>query len=181
LWGYLLYRAASILIGNVTQNQASNPLLDAGLLFVSIIGAMQTFARKAINRADSRWAQTLPFLVFAFGSAYAVAQFYFLLQLSVTRVDLSILVNATVFVTGLLLMMFLIRRHLLSLGPGPLSPQLTQGQTKSQASLLGHLKSSWFPWKWKRAEAKLEGHERLDKETGEQVEENSTTENNQAK
>ena len=180
LWGYLLYRAASILIGYVTQNQASNPLLDAALIFVSIMGAMQTFARKTLNKADSRWAQTLPFLVFAFGSAYAVAQFYFLLQLSVTRVDLSILVNATVFVTGLLLMMFLIRRHLVSLGPGPLSPQLTQGQTMNQASVLGRLKSSWLPWKWKRREAKLEGQGRVEKETVEQLEEDGKAENRQA-
>ncbi|TMI51306.1 hypothetical protein E6H20_04035, partial [Candidatus Bathyarchaeota archaeon] len=46
LWGYLLYRATTIAIGYITQNQPSNPLIDSGLMLVSVIGAMQTFARK---------------------------------------------------------------------------------------------------------------------------------------
>ncbi|TMI22661.1 hypothetical protein E6H30_09290, partial [Candidatus Bathyarchaeota archaeon] len=45
LWGYLLYRATTIAIGYITQNQPSNPLVDSGLMLVSVIGAMQTFAR----------------------------------------------------------------------------------------------------------------------------------------
>src|SRR5689334_7888989 len=73
---------------------------------------MQTFARKTVTRADRRWSQVLPFLVFAFGSVYAVAQFYFILQVPITRIDLSIIVNATVFAAGIFTMMFLIRRHL---------------------------------------------------------------------
>jgi hypothetical protein len=114
LWGYLLYRATTIAIGYITQNQPSNPLIDSGLMLVSVIGAMQTFARKTVTRADRRWGQILPFLVFAFGSVYAVAQFYFILQVPITRVDLSIIVNATVFAAGIFTMMFLIRRHLVS-------------------------------------------------------------------
>jgi len=115
LWGYLLYRATTLAMGYITQTQAENPLLDAGLMIMSIIGAMQSFARKTLGKADRRWGQILPFLVFAFGSVYAVAQFYFILQLAVTRAELSILVNATVFATGIVTMIFLIRRHLLSL------------------------------------------------------------------
>jgi hypothetical protein len=114
LWGYLLYRATTIAIGYITQNQPSNPLIDSGLMVVSVIGAMQTFARKTVTRADRRWSQVLPFLVFAFGSVYAVAQFYFILQVPITRIDLSIIVNATVFAAGIFTMMFLIRRHLAS-------------------------------------------------------------------
>src|SRR2546428_12932349 len=83
-------------------------------MLVSVIGAMQTFARKTVTRADRRWSQVLPFLVFAFGSVYAVAQFYFILQVPITRIDLSIIVNATVFAAGIFKMMFLIRRHLVS-------------------------------------------------------------------
>jgi hypothetical protein len=112
LWGYLLYRATTLAIGYITQNQPSNPLVDSGLMLVSVIGAMQTFARKTVTRADRRWSQVLPFLVFAFGSVYAVAQFYFILQVPITRIDLSIIVNATVFAAGIFTMMFLIRRHL---------------------------------------------------------------------
>jgi hypothetical protein len=114
LWGYLLYRATTIAIGYVTQNQPSNPVIDSGLMLVSVIGAMQTFARKTVTRSDPRWSQVLPFLVFAFGSVYAVAQFYFILQVPITRIDLSIIVNATVFAAGLFTMIFLIRRHLAS-------------------------------------------------------------------
>jgi hypothetical protein len=114
LWGYLLYRATTLAIGYVTQNQPSNPLVDSGLMLVSVIGAMQTFARKTVTRGDRRWSQVLPFLVFAFGSVYAVAQFYFILQVPITRIDLSIIVNATVFAAGIFTMMFLIRRHLVS-------------------------------------------------------------------
>jgi len=77
-------------------------------------------------------------------------------------------------------MMFLIRRHLVSLGPGPLSPQLTHGQTMNQSSVLDRLKCSWLPWKWKRRGAKLEGQGRVEKETGEQLEQDSKTENKQA-
>src|SRR5207249_10938718 len=109
---YLLYRATSILIGYITQNQLSIPLIVSGLLLVSVIGAMQTFARKTVTRTDRRWSQVLPFLVFSFCSVYAVALFYFILQVPITRIDLSIIVNATVFAAGIFTMMFLIRRHL---------------------------------------------------------------------
>jgi hypothetical protein len=128
LWSYLLYRATTLAIGYITQNQPSNPLVDSGLMLVSVIGAMQTFARKTVTRADRRWSQVLPFLVFAFGSVYAVAQFYFILQVPITRIDLSIIVNATVFAAGIFTMMFLIRRHLTSVELGAYRAKL-YGQT----------------------------------------------------
>src|SRR5207249_8157313 len=61
---------------------------------------------------DRRWSQALPFLVFSFGSVYAVAQYYFILQGGLTRAGLSAIVNGTVFAVGTLTMMLLIRRHL---------------------------------------------------------------------
>jgi hypothetical protein len=81
-------------------------------MVVSIFGAMQTFARKTVNRADRRWSQVLPFLVFSFGSVYAVAQFYFILQGSLTRAGLSVIVNGIVFAVGTLTLMLLLRSHL---------------------------------------------------------------------
>ena len=112
VWGYLLYRATTLLMGVVTQNEPSNAIVDAGLMVISILGAMQTFARKTVNRADRRWSQVLPFLVFSFGSVYAVAQFYFILQGSLTRAGLSIIVNGIVFAVGTLTLMLLLRSHL---------------------------------------------------------------------
>ena len=112
VWGYLLYRAATLLMGFISQNEPSNGIIDAGLMVVSIFGAMQTFARKTVNRADRRWGQVLPFLVFSFGSVYAVAQFYFILQGSLTRAGLSVLVNGIVFAVGTLTLMLLLRSHL---------------------------------------------------------------------
>jgi hypothetical protein len=99
-------------MGFISQNEPSNAIIDAGLMVVSIFGAMQTFARKTVNRADLRWSQVLPFLVFSFGSAYAVAQFYFILQGSLTRAGLSVLVNGVVFAVGTLTLMLLLRSHL---------------------------------------------------------------------
>jgi hypothetical protein len=112
VWGYLLYRATTLLMGFISQNEPSNAIIDAGLMVVSIFGAMQTFARKTVNRADRRWSQVLPFLVFSFGSVYAVAQFYFILQGSLTRAGLSVLVNGIVFAVGTLTLMLLLRSHL---------------------------------------------------------------------
>ncbi|OLD09634.1 MAG: hypothetical protein AUI95_00360 [Crenarchaeota archaeon 13_1_40CM_3_52_4] len=112
VWGYLLYRATTLLMGLVTQNEPSNAIIDAGLMVVSIFGAMQTFARKTVNRADRRLSQVLPFLVFSFGSVYAVAQFYFILQGSLTRAGLSVIVNGMVFAVGTLTLMLLLRSHL---------------------------------------------------------------------
>jgi hypothetical protein len=112
VWGYLLYRATTLLMGFVSQSEPSNAIIDAGLMVVSIFGAMQTFARKTVNRADRRWSQVLPFLVFSFGSVYAVAQFYFILQGSLTRAGLSVLVNGVVFAVGTLTLMLLLRSHL---------------------------------------------------------------------
>jgi hypothetical protein len=112
VWGYLLYRATTLLMGFVSQNEPSNAIIDAGLMVVSIFGAMQTFARKTVNRADRRWSQVLPFLVFSFGSVYAVAQFYFILQGSLTRAGLSVLINGIVFAVGTLTLMLLLRSHL---------------------------------------------------------------------
>jgi len=114
IWGYLLYRATTLVIGYISQNQPPNPVADTLLIAISIIGAMQSFAGKTVNRTDKRLNQILPFLVFAFGSIYAVAQFYFILQVAITRVELSIAVNTTVFVTGILVMMLVIRRHVFS-------------------------------------------------------------------
>src|SRR5438128_11418396 len=96
----------------VSQNEPSNAIIDAGLMIVSILGAMQTFARKTVKRADRRWSQVLPFLVFSFGSVYAVSQFYFILQGSLTRAGLSILVNGIVFAVGTLPLMLRLRSHL---------------------------------------------------------------------
>jgi len=112
VWGYLLYRATTLLMGLVSQNEPSNAIIDAGLMVVSIFGAMQTFARKTVNRANRRWSQVLPFLVFSFGSVYAVAQFYFILQGSLTRAGLSVIVNGIVFAVGTLTLMLLLRSHL---------------------------------------------------------------------
>ncbi len=112
VWGYLLYRATTLLMGFVSQNEPSNAIIDAGLMIVSIFGAMQTFARKTVKMADRRLSQVLPFLVFSFGSVYAVAQFYFILQGSLTRAGLSVLVNGIVFAVGTLTLMLLLRSHL---------------------------------------------------------------------
>jgi hypothetical protein len=112
VWGYLLYRAATTLMAAVTQNQPSLPIIDIGLMIVSILGAMQTFARKTVNMADRRWSQALPFVVFSFGSVYAVAQYYFILQGGLTRAGLSAIVNGTVFAVGTLTLLLLLRIHL---------------------------------------------------------------------
>src|SRR5207249_6394002 len=112
VWGYLLYRATTLLMGLVSQNEPSNAIIDAGLMVVSILGAMQTFARKTVNRANRRWSQVLPFLVFSFGSVYAVSQFYFILQGSLTRAGLSVIVNGIVFAVGTLTLVLLLRSHL---------------------------------------------------------------------
>jgi len=112
VWGYLLYRATTLLMGLVSQNEPSNGIIDAGLMVVSILGAMQTFARKTVKRANRRWSQVLPFLVFSFGSVYAVSQFYFILQGSLTRAGLSVIVNGIVFAVGTLTLMLLLRSHL---------------------------------------------------------------------
>lgn len=114
VWGYLLYRATTMLMGLVTQNQPSNAAIDLALMFISILGAMQTFARKTVNLADRRWSQALPFLVFSFGSVYAVDQFYFIIQGAFTRADLSALINGTVFVVGTLTLMLILRKQLKS-------------------------------------------------------------------
>jgi hypothetical protein len=150
LWGYLLYRATTLAIGYITQNQPSNPLIDSGLMLVSVIGAMQTFARKTVTRADRRWSQVLPFLVFAFGSVYAVAQFYFILQVPITRIDLSIIVNATVFAAGVFTMMFLIRRHLVSVELDAYKAKMA-GQSLYQSPIAtGKPHHSLFRLPWKK-------------------------------
>jgi hypothetical protein len=151
LWGYLLYRATTIAIGYVTQNQPANPLIDSGLMIVSVIGAMQTFARKTITRADRRWSQILPFLVFAFGSVYAVAQFYFILQVPITRIDLSIIVNATVFAAGLFTMIFLIRRHLASVELNAYRAKMTGTPPDQPLAEAAKPHRSVFRLPWKKA------------------------------
>ncbi len=151
VWGYLLYRATTLLMGLVSQNEPSNAIIDAGLMIVSILGAMQTFARKTVKRADRRWSQVLPFLVFSFGSVYAVSQFYFILQGSLTRVGLSILVNGIVFAVGTLTLMLLLRSHLKIPGSAMLgatsvnssedanvSPPTTEESNVSQTTETGH-------------------------------------------
>lgn len=121
VWGYLLYRATSMIIAFLNQRQPEFALLDIGLMVLSILAAMQTFAGKIISRADRRWFHVFPFLVFAFGSIYAVAQLYFLIQIPVTRVDLSIFINATVFASGIVIMLLFIRRHVLGIRTTPTS------------------------------------------------------------
>lgn len=150
LWAYLLYRSSSILVSYLSQGQAGNALLDIGLMVISIFGAMQTFARKTMNKPDKRWSQTFPFLVFSFGAIYAVAQLYFIVQIPITRADLSIIVNATIFVSGLATMMLLIRRHVYAVSPSlqvaterSASNQSTHGNTGSASRLsllLGRVK-----------------------------------------
>jgi len=151
VWGYLLYRATTLLMGLVSQNEPSNAIIDAGLMIVSILGAMQTFARKTVKRGDRRWSQVLPFLVFSFGSVYAVSQFYFILQGSLTRVGLSILVNGIVFAVGTLTLMLLLRSHLKIPGSAMVaatsvnssedtnvSPPTTEESNVSQTTETGH-------------------------------------------
>ena len=150
LWGYLLYRATTIAIGYITQNQPSNPLVDSGLMLVSVIGAMQTFARKTVTRADRRWSQVLPFLVFAFGSVYAVAQFYFILQVPITRIDLSIIVNATVFAAGIFTMMFLIRRHLVSVELSAFKAKMAGRTPEVSSPVPEKLHHALFRMPWKK-------------------------------
>jgi hypothetical protein len=141
VWGYLLYRATTLLMGLVTQNEPSNAIIDAGLMVVSIFGAMQTFARKTVKRADRRLSQVLPFLVFSFGSVYAVSQFYFILQGSLTRAGLSIIVNGVVFTVGTLTLMLLLRSHLkipttamLGSANGPAADEANPSPTSAEES-----------------------------------------------
>ena len=151
LWGYLLYRSTTLAIGYITQNQPSNPLVDSSLMLVSVIGAMQTFARKTVTRADRRWSQVLPFLVFAFGSVYAVAQFYFILQVPITRIDLSIIVNATVFAAGIFTMMFLIRRHLVSVELNAYKAKMVGQIPDESRTETGEPHHSSFRLPWKKS------------------------------
>src|SRR5438876_5215052 len=167
LWGYLLYRATTIAIGYITQNQPSNPLVDSGLMLVSVIGAMQTFARKTVTRPDRRWSQVLPFLVFAFGSVYAVAQFYFILQVPITRIDLSIIVNVTVLAAGIFTMMFLIRRHLVSVELNAYKAKMAgqfPGESSPDAVKPHHLLFR-FPWKKAAKAPEPKRRERVQEET----------------
>ncbi len=152
LWGYLLYRATSMLMGYVTQSQPSSPVLDAALILVSIIGGMQTFAGKLSKKSTGRWSEVFPFLVFSFGSVYAVAQFYFILQFAITRIELSIAVNATVFATGLVIMMLIIKRHLLTMSLPSLTLQSVTGENLNQPHPT--LPSRRFPFRlpWKTTE-----------------------------
>lgn len=133
VWGYLLYRAATTLMAAITQNQPSYPIIDVGLMAISILGAMQTFARKTVSMADRRWSQALPFLVFSFGSVYAVSQYYFILQGGLTRAGLSAIVNGTVFAVGTLTLMLLLRQHL-KIPSVSASAQTTVTSTEEEAS-----------------------------------------------
>ena len=153
LWGYLLYRATTLAMGWITQNQPSNALIDSGLMLVSVLGAVQTFARKTASTTNRRLSQILPFLVFAFGSVYAVAQFYFILQVPITRIDLSILVNAMVFAAGIFTMLFLIRRHLVSVELGAYKAQISsQGPViTSVLPAKPHRPLFRLPMPWKRS------------------------------
>lgn len=153
VWAYLLYRATSLLIGYLTQAQPANALLDIGLMIVSIFGAMQTFARKTIKRADRRLSQIFPFLVFSFGAIYAVAQLYFIVQIPITRVDLSIFVNATVFVSGLVTLMLLIRRHVFAVS-SPLLLSETREDAFSEPATPAKSSSSQGRLSWLKGRAR---------------------------
>ncbi len=111
LWGYLLYRATTAAIGYISQSQPSSLVADSALIAISMFGATQTFAGKTVNRKNERLNQLVPFLVFAFGSIYAVAQFYFILQVAITRSELSLGVNSTVFATGVIVLILLVRKR----------------------------------------------------------------------
>jgi len=117
VWSYLVYRATSMVMGYVSQTQPVYAVLDIGLMVLSILGAAQTFAGRLVHKAGGRITNAFPFLVFAFGTIYAVAQLYFILQIPVTRVDLSIFINGTVFASGIAIMMLFIRRHLSAASP----------------------------------------------------------------
>ena len=118
IWAYSLYRATGLLTAFVSQNQPSSALIDSGFMIIAILGAMQTFARKTFNRANQAWSRVLPFLVFSFGSIYAVVQFYYILQVPLNRADLSMTVNGIILVTSLVTMMLLIRKHLFASNVG---------------------------------------------------------------
>ncbi len=151
LWGYLLYRATMIAIGYITQNLPTNPIVDSSLMVVSVIGAMQTFSRKTILRADRRWSQALPFLVFAFGSVYAVAQFYFILQVPITRIDLSIITNGIVFAAGIFTMMFLIRRHLATVELSAFKAQMNTPSQSEHPTIPAQTRKPFFHWLQKKS------------------------------
>jgi len=151
LWAYLLYRATSMLTGYITQTQPSSPILDAALILVSIVGAMQTLAGKLSKRSEGKWAEVFPFLVFSFGSVYAVAQFYFILQFAITRIELSILINATVFGTGLLILMMIIRKHVLTTAyPNPrLHPVASEPLSEPKPAVRSKRSLFALPWRKK--------------------------------
>ena len=149
LWAYLLYRATSMLTGYITQTQPTSPILDAALILVSIIGAMQTLAGKLSKRSEGKWAEVFPFLVFSFGSVYAVAQFYFILQFAITRIELSILINATVFATGLLMLMLMIRKHI-QIAPTNTHLQPLSSEPVDQPKQASEPKRSLFAIPWRK-------------------------------
>ncbi len=95
----------------ISKSEAENPFLGIGLMLMSIFGAMQTFAHRTGSRADNRWSRVFPFTVFSFGEIYTVAELYFIIQISGTSVELSILISGIVFLAGLVTMMLTIRKH----------------------------------------------------------------------
>ena len=136
LWVYLLYRATSLAMGYITENQPSNAIMDSVLIAVSIVGAMQTFAKNTISRGSKQLNTILPFLVFTFGSIYAVAQFYFILEFTITRLELSMVINGIIFATGLFVMMFMIRNHIVprptvSSATVPVASTIQEGEVQS--------------------------------------------------
>ncbi|HEV2118697.1 MAG TPA: hypothetical protein VGS11_01110 [Candidatus Bathyarchaeia archaeon] len=178
LWGYLLYRATTIAIGYITQDQPSNPLADSGLMIISVIGAMQTFARKTANHPDRRLSRILPFLVFAFGSVYAVAQFYFILRVPITRIDLSIIVNATVFAAGIFTMMFLIRRHLVAVELNAYKAKMAGQNPNEPSGETTRPHRSLFRLPWKKAAGAPEPQ--LEQRTDETPQNESVPEQNES-
>jgi hypothetical protein len=89
--------------------------------------------------------------VFAFGSVYAVAQFYFILQVPITRIDLSIIVNATVFAAGIFTMIFLIRRHLASVELNAYKAKMAGPGLGVPSAEAAKPRRSIFRLPWKRA------------------------------
>src|SRR5207245_9207843 len=54
LWGYLLYRATTLVIGYISQNQPPNPVADTLLIAISFSVSMHSFAGTTTYTTDER-------------------------------------------------------------------------------------------------------------------------------
>ncbi|HZY47185.1 MAG TPA: hypothetical protein VFE96_05240, partial [Candidatus Bathyarchaeia archaeon] len=104
---------------------------------------------------------------------YAVAQFYFILQVPITRLDLSILVNATVFAVGIFTMMFLIRRHLVSVELNAFKAQITNPTPTMPSTQSQKPHGSLFRLPWKKTPKQQESQTEENREQAEAPERGS--------